>query len=105
MSKLRFSISEFYTKNFKIWIRSYFWIKNHPDPGQDFRSAPRLNYLDTIAFYCLNLQGHQDPVLGAEFVPSSNKKFVTYGKGHVIFWDLEGNKLVKKSGIFEVRED
>ncbi|KAL5260262.1 hypothetical protein ACHWQZ_G010400 [Mnemiopsis leidyi] len=46
-------------------------------------------------------KGHQDPVLGAEFLPGQNSKFVTYGKGHIIFWDQEGNKLNKKSGLFE----
>jgi hypothetical protein len=48
-------------------------------------------------------QGHQDPVLGAEYIPGQNTKFVTYGKGHIIFWEQDGSKLVKKSGLFEVR--
>lgn len=47
-------------------------------------------------------QGHQDPVVGAEFLDGSNDKFVSYGKGHLIFWEYEGGKLNKKTGIFEV---
>ncbi|XP_063679108.1 titin-like isoform X5 [Bolinopsis microptera] len=46
-------------------------------------------------------KGHQDPVLGAEYIPGQNNKFITYGKGHIIFWEQDGNKLVKKSGLFE----
>jgi len=46
-------------------------------------------------------KGHQDPVVGAEFLDGSNDKFVSYGKGHLIFWEYEGGKLNKKTGIFE----
>ena len=41
-------------------------------------------------------------MLGAEYLPGQNNKFITYGKGHVIFWEQDGNKLIKKSGLFEV---
>ena len=58
----------------------------------------RLNTLKPVF-----TQGHQDPVLGAEYIPGQNSRFITYGKGHIIFWDQEGNKLLKKSGLFEVR--
>ena len=51
---------------------------------------------------CALLQSHGDAVLGAAFNPGDDNAIVTYGKQHLLFWTLDGNKLSKKSGLFEV---
>lgn len=43
-----------------------------------------------------------DPVFYVEFHPMERFCVITYGKGHIHFWDIEGGTLAKKIGLFEV---
>ncbi|XP_033628901.1 77 kDa echinoderm microtubule-associated protein-like isoform X3 [Asterias rubens] len=46
-----------------------------------------------------------DPVVAAEFHPLVDNHLVSCGKGHILFWSLENNKLTKKAGIFEKKHE
>ncbi|XP_038071466.1 77 kDa echinoderm microtubule-associated protein-like isoform X3 [Patiria miniata] len=46
-----------------------------------------------------------DPVVAAEFHPLIENQMVSCGKGHLLFWTLDNNKVVKKAGIFEKKHD
>ena len=52
--------------------------------------------------WLLFVQTIGDPVVAAEFHPLVDNHLVSCGKGHILFWSLENNKLTKKAGIFEV---
>ena len=49
------------------------------------------------------LQSSKDQVFGCEFNTHTDGSIVTYGKGHINFWTLEGSQLTKKQGLFEVK--
>lgn len=44
-----------------------------------------------------------EAVFAADFHPTDTNIIVTCGKSHLYFWTLEGNSLIKKQGLFEVK--
>ena len=44
-------------------------------------------------------------MFGCEFNTQVDGSIVTYGKGHINFWTLEGSQLAKKQGLFEVHRE
>lgn len=51
-----------------------------------------------------SVQCSNESVFAADFHPTDSNIIVTCGKSHLCFWTLEKSVLVKKQGLFEVRE-
>lgn len=49
-------------------------------------------------------QCSNESVFAADFHPTDSNIVVTCGKSHLYFWNLEKGVLVKKQGLFEVRQ-
>lgn len=47
-------------------------------------------------------QGNMDQVLAVNFSPFESHHFVTCGKQHVTFWELDDNKLKQSRGRLSV---
>ena len=58
-----------------------------------------LALLSLLLFF---VQSHGDAILCASFTPADDRTIVMAGKQHVTFWTLDGCKLTKKAGLFEV---
>lgn len=48
-------------------------------------------------------QCSNEAVFAVDFHPTDTNIIVTCGKSHLYFWTLEGNCLIKKQGLFEVK--
>lgn len=60
--------------------------------------------LDLFLSFCGSAQCSNESVFAADFHPTDSNIVVTCGKSHLYFWTLEKGMLVKKQGLFEVRE-
>lgn len=67
-------------------------------------SAVCPSELDLFLSFRGSAQCSNESVFAADFHPTDSNIVVTCGKSHLYFWTLEKGMLVKKQGLFEVRE-